>query len=530
MIRDLLLTKPPDAQADVVVVGAGIAGLIVGTRLAKAGRRVIVLESGGLRQEGETHPLNATEQVGQYYKGADSGRFRCLGGTSTRWGGALIPFREDDLNFHHADWNANWLGVGPELMSHLDDAERLFALPRSSYDAEDVPALYLDGEEAFVPRLAKWPAFAKRNIAHLLKQQIASADGPTIWLNATVTDFHFRPNGSLDSVQARAPNGNCFRVNAVQFVLCAGAIECTRLLLLADRAAEDRMFAPYGVLGRYFHDHIADTVGRFTEHVPQGLNYVSGFRFEGSGMRNLRFEPSKALRTAHNLPAAFAHISFQADQTSPFDGLRQILRAIQRRELPARNTFSLLLGSSGWLARATWWRFAKKRLLYPDNVRLTVDLVVEQEPTRESRIDLSNRMDEFGLPLARIDWRVSKSDQAMMMRLSDKLAEAWATSPLAKIATLELLTEPQREANLRQSGGVYHPGGSTRLGSSNREGVVDRNLQTFAIPNLSVVATSVFPTGGGANPTMMLVLAALRVADRMASKPASQPVLALSPN
>ncbi len=519
MIYDLLdAESAAPQQADIVVVGAGIAGLIVATRLAKAGKRVIVLESGGLRQEGETHPLNATEQIGQHYKGSDEGRFRCLGGTSTRWGGALIPFQEENCSFHPLGWDADWLGVHSELLSYLNAAESLFALPRSTYSAVDVPNLVRDGELAFFPRLAKWPAFSKRNVAHLLSENVASIDGPQIWLNATVKDFGFHPDGKLASLTAQAPNGRTFPVCAPQFVFAAGAIESTRLLLLADRVANDRVFAPHDVLGRYFHDHIADTVGQFTEIVPRGLNQITGFRFEEGGMRNLRFEPSGPLRRKWNMPAAFAHISFAVGNNSPVDGLRQILRAIQRRELPDPSTFALLFGSSGWLLRAVWWRLVKRRLLFPDDVRFTIDLVVEQEPNRESRIDLSSQLDPYGLPLARINWQVSQADRDNILKLTEMFARAWSESPLANIATLELLDATRREASPFQSGGVYHPGGSTRLGRSARDGVVDRDLRAFGIPNLTVVATSVFPTGGGANPTMMLILASLRAADRIASE------------
>lgn len=516
MIRDLHTSAAVGlVQADVVVVGAGVAGLIVASRLARRGLRVVVLESGALRQQDETHPLNATEQVGQYYKGADVGRFRCLGGTSTRWGGALVPFREEDCRFHPSGWDAAWLGVDSEFRAYLDEAEALFALPRSSYDAPDVPVLPLDGEPGFVPRLAKWPAFAKRNVAHLLEEAVEAPDGPEIWLNATVAAFAFHPDGHLASVTARSLGDRSITVSASQFVLAAGAIECTRLLLLADRAADHRIFAPHDVLGRYFHDHVADTVGTFSQRVPNGLNRISGFRFEGGGMRNLRFEPTESLRRNRDLPAAFAHISFTSSGDSPFDGLRLILRAIQRRQWPERETLRLLFGSSGWLMRAAWWRFARKRLLYPDGAQLTVDLVIEQEPRRDSRIDLSDRCDVLGLAIPRIDWRVSDADRANMLRLSELLARSWAESPLANVASLELRDVLERTENLSLSGGVYHPGGSTRLGRSANEGVVDRDLRVFGLPNVTVTSTSVFPTGGGANPTMMLVMAALRASDRV---------------
>jgi choline dehydrogenase-like flavoprotein len=63
---------------------------------------------------------------------------------------------------------------------------------------------------------------------------------------------------------------------------------------------------------------------------------------------------------------------------------------------------------------------------------------------------------------------------------------------------------------------VFHPGGTTRMGRNAREAVVDTNLKAFAIANLWVASTSVFPSGASANPTMTLLLFTLRLADHLA--------------
>ena len=62
---------------------------------------------------------------------------------------------------------------------------------------------------------------------------------------------------------------------------------------------------------------------------------------------------------------------------------------------------------------------------------------------------------------------------------------------------------------------IIQPEELDRLGTNKREAVVDRDLRTFHVPNLRVVSTATFPTGGGSNPTMMLMMMALRSADQM---------------
>ena len=64
---------------------------------------------------------------------------------------------------------------------------------------------------------------------------------------------------------------------------------------------------------------------------------------------------------------------------------------------------------------------------------------------------------------------------------------------------------------------VFHPGGTTCMGPSAPTAVVDGNLKTFAVSNLWVASTSTFPSGASANPTMMLMLFTLRLADHLSS-------------
>ena len=99
-------------------------------------------------------------------------------------------------------------------------------------------------------------------------------------------------------------------IKAREVVFAAGAIESTRLLLLVDRQHDDRLFEPHGILGCYFYDHLSVPTSRVFVRDARRLNQITGFRFEGKTMRNLRFEPSFELRKQHGLPTRFAHISF----------------------------------------------------------------------------------------------------------------------------------------------------------------------------------------------------------------------------
>jgi choline dehydrogenase-like flavoprotein len=514
MIRLLTGAPAPSTRldADVLVVGGGTAGLILATRLARAGKHVIVMESGGERQEGDTHPLNEVEHRRSVYSGAAHGRFRCLGGTSTRWGGAMIPYLAADL------LQGKWPIAHGDLMAYLPEAERLFALPEGSYERADL-ARRVDGNSpSHIARFARWPAFRRRNVATLLDAAIRAGNGPEVWLQATATAFAFAPDGRLQSVCAQAPDGRRLLVRATETVIAAGAIESTRLLLLADRQNDGRLFAPHDLLGRHFHDHLSAVVGHIMPSNRRALNRVAGFQFAAGGMRNLRFEPNESSAIRAQIPPGFAHIAFKTPGGGGFEALRDFYRCVQQRRRPGRHVVAGLAKAAPWLSRAAWWRFVERRLLYPSDAAIELHMVIQQHPVPDNRISLHPaRVDMFGQPLAAIDWTVSDEDQAALTRSTELFCDLWAASSLSRLGDIELRSASETADELALGGGIYHPAGSARMGRSAADGVVDAQFRTFGVPNLRLVSTAAFPTCGGANPTMTLIMAALRTADQLAT-------------
>jgi choline dehydrogenase-like flavoprotein len=177
-----------------------------------------------------------------------------------------------------------------------------------------------------------------------------------------------------------------------------------------------------------------------------------------------------------------------------------------------------------WLLKAVWWRFAEQRLLYPRFSSLELVAVIEQMPIADNRITLaSDKRDVHGNPLARITWRASEADLVTFRTLQQALCEWWAQSRFAKLGSLQATPEPIWSERLHLGADIFHPGGTTRMGNSAGTAIVDANLRTFRVANLHVVSTSTFPSGGGANPTFMLMAFALRAASRLAEQLAHRP-------
>lgn len=497
MIKDLINAGKVTSSADFLIIGAGTVGLILANELAALGKRVLCLESGGWEQAEDTHPLNAVVQKGTGYAGADAGRARCLGGTSTRWGGALIPFQGADMD------GGNWPVSLDELRPFIPKLEEIFGLQEGPYEE---PEIKLTSD--YVARLAKWPPFRKRNVYTLLKDKIDRQENPEVWINATATQFTVR-DGSLTEVIAESPAGDTISVLAKETVIAAGAIESTRLLLLLSRQNPGTLTGKG--LGEGFHDHLSSVAAELLVHDSSALNQIVGFRFlPGGGMRNLRFELSEQSALRSSITPCFAHIGF-AEQEGGFLALRDIYRALQKRQLPTLSTLLRLVADLPWLTRAVWWRFAHQRLLFPSGARLELHMVIEQAPVRENSITLSeDATDAFGQPKAVINWSVQDNDLRMMEAAVGALERSWQSSPLSKLASLRRIPLDKTLAGMTAGGGVFHPGGSTRFASSPEHGPIASDLRVFGLQNVAVCATSVLPSGGGANPTMMVLLLALR--------------------
>jgi len=173
-----------------------------------------------------------------------------------------------------------------------------------------------------------------------------------------------------------------------------------------------------------------------------------------------------------------------------------------------------------YLARAGMWRYIHRQLYWPIPARYELHIVAEQVPRSDNQIKLAFcETDVFGLPLTAIKWRIKPQDCTVFTAYIRRFERFWKRQGLGAIGDLEWSATPDTLSvrELSHGGDIYHPGGSTRMGTDGRSSVVDHNLRTFAVANLWVSSTSVFPSGGSANPTLMLMLFTLRLADHLAT-------------
>ena len=270
MINNLIGKGKLTQSTDLCIIGAGTVGLFVGSLLAEKGIKVLILESGDMTQDSETHELNKTIYTKNFYHSSNIGRFRCLGGTSSRWGAGMLPFSIKDFE------NTKWPITFDEINKYLIKVEKYFDLNSGSYLFKDNLNNINDN---FILKYAKLPSFKNRNVYNIFKSTVHENQNLQIWLNSTVTKFDKKHN-SLDNILAEAKDGSNIIIKANNFLIAAGAIESTRLMLLLDKQNEYCVSKFSSSLGKFFCDHISIPVSDIIPKNIDKLNKIFGYHFE----------------------------------------------------------------------------------------------------------------------------------------------------------------------------------------------------------------------------------------------------------
>lgn len=139
----------------------------------------------------------------------------------------------------------------------------------------------------------------------------------------------------------------------------------------------------------------------------------------------------------------------------------------------------------------------------------SLQLHLEQPPSRPNRVRLSTRTDRLGVPRLRAEWQWSAEDRARHRRLRQVLAREFDRAGLGQITALD---EGDPDPN------AHHHAGTTRMHHDPAGGAVDPDGRVHCLENLYVAGSSAFPTAGFANPTLTVIALAVRLAERLQSR------------
>jgi choline dehydrogenase-like flavoprotein len=502
--------------AGVCVIGAGIAGLIAATRIAsRIADRVVVLESGAAAPA--ISPLDAILNTGHPYVGEY--RARGIGGTSGRWAGKLLTLSPRDMAARpHVGIDA-WPVEQAALDAYTAEVEALLDIGHDPYQGRDaVPpdqtARLPDERGELVWRWPKRPSRADHRIDHVLRRPLARLANLDVRTDATVTSLR-AAEGRLREVVATNGRGGTLAVAADHFVLAAGTLETTRLLLLAD-AQNDGVIARTGdALGRYFNDHFGLEVARLHPADRSEVNRALADRTVRGTIRHLHGELTVEAQRAHEVASAYVDFDAIFAATSGIGSARALLRAGRDRD--AARVLRHLSGSFaglGEISRAAVWRLRHRQAHWPSDAAIQAKLWVEQVPRHGNRLYLTEQRDALGSPMLAATLNRGAQDERTIRVMTETLDRYWRQH-MAENSMLTWLPQTVAGRLIDVAVEQGHPAGSTRMGRDPARSVVDPDLRVHALPNVTVASASAFPSSGSANPTMTIMQLAMLAADRV---------------
>ncbi len=525
MINDLkaISTNIVSLSTEVCIVGGGTAGIFLAQELDRFGIETILLESGS---ETISRPPEINEQcfqVGIPYRGAEQGRAFGLGGTSTLWGGQMIALSPSDFekrpNLSLDAWPLNHSDLGYYFEQVRERLEIKKISDEVSFKQKYFPDLFRFGEE-FNLRVADWIPFKNRNFAQRFDNELESSTKIQVWLNSVVTTFAIDDESDqkrIDFIEAKSTNSKTLRIKSKYFVICAGALESTRLVLSLDESSQGLITSLKSPVGRYFADHLSLTGGKIKCRNWNQYNAQIAPVFDGKLMRSPRLELSSTSQQEHNITSAFVHFTFITSGNSGFDLIRNLFRKQQGEQIKynlASIPLSQIIQDSFLIAL---WRGMYQRLWVPRESDLFLQVDIEQLPNWNSRIFLSDEVDDFGRKKLVIDWQITPDDIRTFTTTANLAKKAWDSSMLNDFADLDLTLNPDMN-NLESVYDVYHPTGSLRMGENPATSVVDSNLKLWTLDNCFISSTAVFPTAGSANPGFTHLALTMRLAKYLAQK------------
>ena len=513
-------------DADVCIVGAGAAGIAIATELLGQSCRVTLLESGDLKFRHRPQSLYQGEQIGLPNFSTARSRFRTFGGSTTRWGGQCRPL--DALDFQprpgipHSGWPFGAAHLEP-YYRHAQAVCQLgpFEYQPSAWRSSDGGALPLDGAQLDTKIYQfSWPM----DLGKVYHSALARSDNVTVYLNANVIEIESDESAqNVTSLVVATFNSKRIRFTASAYVLACGGIENARLLLASNRIARQGLGNQHDLVGRFFMDHAYFLVGHFepaTASCDQSYYVIEDYGRVGREQKiNAAFALSERIRRDERLNGtAIYFVRRPAYKTSPeylsrggmsFIHLVDVLR---NHDLPdgnlGRHLRNIAVG-----AREVAVSLGRQLIeIARPRPRLALRAVLETTPNPESRVTLGIRRDFFGMPRVRVNWQINARDMRGLARLLEVMRQEFERCHIGRL--VEYLSMGNNGWPISMTGGKHHMG-TTRMHDDPRQGVVDSDCRVQGVSNLYVAGSSVFPTGGYANPTLTIVALALRLAEHL---------------
>ncbi len=523
MLLDLSRDRLNDEiYSDLCIIGSGAAGLTIATQMIGRSTQVLLLEAGGLDFSPASQAVYEGQTKGQPAFPLESMRLRYFGGSTNHWTGLCRPLEESD--FVEKDWvpNSGWPIRKADLDPYVLKTHEILDLNTVEYS---LSKLALPGSQYFplAPNLFDhhvWRLSTPTRFGQKYKVPMEKAPNIKVLLNANVFELVLDPSGKkIVKLTYKDPSQKIRTVKAGHFVLAAGGIENARLLLASRSVNHAGVGNDRDLVGRYYNDHphvYTGTMKLFSKGDAElcASSYAIFKSFGNEILPAVAMSPNvqKKEKTLANAFSLF--LNRNLDASKGYMALRRLLSG-KSDKANAHTTFWDDL-TAVWqdLDGASVGLYNKAKSIVSTTEEFKLLTRAEQAPNPDSRVLLNDQLDSFGMPRVTLDWQLTPLDKHTIFTANTAFASEIGRLGLGRVHLPEWLLSPGMDL-----GTEFHPGshhmGTTRMASSPAKGVVDANCKVFGLANLYVAGSSVFTTGGYANPTFTIVQLALRLSDHL---------------
>jgi hypothetical protein len=509
-------------DCDVAVIGAGAVGLVIGVTLARLGLRVVVLEGGGVGIESRSQDLMRGKTIGHPFRHIDIGRYRVLGGSTTFWGGQIMPFDEAVFKRRPCVSGAGWPFGREVLDPYYARAYKLLGLDDTELDDGKIWSAVGAQPPHFGPdlelTLSRW--VPKRNFARLFQHEINQNTNLFVTVHANVTGLSLNEAGNhVTAVHSRTLGGRNLVVKPRFTVAACGTLEIVRLLRLPSVNGRACPWHRNPWLGRGFIDHLDSIAGTVEVLDYDRFHSIFDSIYLGGRKYYPKLRLSSKSQLKYDLLDIGAQFLFDTIYTEHLNNIKMFLRSIADGRMPSDvKTIPGHVIAVAKVAVPLAVRYVKAhRSFKPRGAKVRLALYGEQIPCRRSEILLSSEIDALGLPRVMVNWTVDGQELKTIAWFAKALSKTLSDNNLARIS-LDPLLEAEDPAFLQRIGDAIHQMSGARIGVSPEEGVVSPSLRVYGTDNLYVAGAATFPTSGFANPTFTAIALGLRLCDHLSGK------------
>ena len=530
-----------DIEADVVIVGSGVAGALIADRLAREGIKVAILEAGDevdraqavetfqgalIKTPESAYPLGpdvdhpVSYDPDHYYRQAGPDKFlstyvKVVGGTTWHWLGTAIRLSPGDFSLASShgrgvDWPVGYDEIEPfyvkaehELGVSGEPGSPPTATRSAAFPMPAIPQTYLDKTFAKALEGTKYHVSATPQARNSVERdERPSCCGSASCIPVCPVQAKYDATVHLDRAKSSGAQLHAAIVATFIETGADGAIAAIRFT--RRDGSTGRAVGKLFVVAAHAMETPRLLLNSMSEAMPNGVANSS----DQVG-RNLMDHPTQLSWALSNQPVW----PYRGPLST--SGIENLGEGPFRKE---RGAFRIEIGNDGhsWPTGAPVTSAAElvKQGLRGDALNaalrdvtsrhIRLASLVEQLPDPENRISLdASERDRYGVPLPKITYRLDDYVRAGLAAATEAHGEIFAALGTTNVN------------HLPTASGAGHIIGTARMGNDAKNSVVDADLRSHDHKNMFIVGSAVFPTSATANPTLTIAALSLRAAEAM---------------